>query len=357
MATSSTIYAAEADRWTALCERDRGADGSFVYAVVTTGVYCRPSCPSRQPRRENVRFFGEGRSAREAGFRACKRCSPDGSSPRQRHAAVVTALCRRIDESFETPSLDELAAEVGLSPFYLHRLFKRMTGMTPRSYAAARRVERVKRELASGSEVTQAIYAAGYGSSSRFYEGARSRLGMSPSSYRAGGEREKIQFSVTDCSLGKVLVAATERGVCDIRLGDSGEALTEELRRRFPRAELRDGDAAFQVMVEAAVERIEQPHGSAVDLPLDVRGTAFQQRVWEVLRHLPVGATATYAQIADEIGQPTATRAVAQACGANRIAVLIPCHRVIRSNGEDGGYRWGVERKRALLDRETAGER
>jgi AraC family transcriptional regulator of adaptative response/methylated-DNA-[protein]-cysteine methyltransferase len=346
-------YANDADCWRAVCERDCRADGKFVYAVVTTKVYCRPSCSSRQPRRENVRFFKEVGSAGAAGFRPCLRCTPCGPSQQQRQAALVASVCRRIDSSLETPSLEELANEAGLSPFYLHRLFKRLTGMTPRNYSAARKADRVKVELSAGSVVTQAIYAAGYGSSSRFYENARSRLGMSPKSYRSGGQSERIRFVVRQCSLGHVLVAATERGICDIRLGSEPQLLAKELRERFSKAQLEDGGPSFETTVQAVVARIEQPHGPSADLPLDVRGTAFQQRVWEALRHVPVGATATYAEVADQIGQPSATRAVAQACGANRIAVLIPCHRVIRSNGEDGGYRWGVDRKRTLLDREA----
>jgi AraC family transcriptional regulator of adaptative response/methylated-DNA-[protein]-cysteine methyltransferase len=235
-------------------------------------------------------------------------------------------------------------------------LFKRFTGLTPRTYAAARRADRVKRELAGGSDVTDAIYAAGYGSSSRFYESARSRLGMTPTSYRSGGQSERIRFAAGQCSLGQILVAATDVGICDIRIGDDAQELVEQLRQRFSRAELIGDDRSFEGLVQDVISRIEQPHSPASELPLDVRGTAFQQRVWEALRRLPAGATATYAQVAEEIGQPTATRAVAQACGANQIAVLIPCHRVVRTGGQEGGYRWGVERKRALLAREASND-
>lgn len=343
----------DADRWRAVCERDRRADGKFVYAVVTTKIYCRPSCSSRRPRRENVQFFKEVGSAGAAGFRACLRCTPSGPSQQQRQAALIASVCRRIDRSLETPSLEELADEVGLSPFYLHRLFKRLTGMTPRGYAAARKADRVKCELSAGQDVTQAIYAAGYGSSSRFYESARGRLGMSPKSYRSGGQSERIRFVIRQCSLGYILVAATERGICDIRLGGEPQLLAKELGDRFSKAELEDGGPSLETTVQAVVAHIEKPQDTAADLPLDIRGTAFQQRVWEALKQVPTGSTATYAEIAEQIGQPSATRAVAQACGANKIAVLIPCHRVIRSNGGDGGYRWGVERKRRLLDREA----
>jgi AraC family transcriptional regulator of adaptative response/methylated-DNA-[protein]-cysteine methyltransferase len=325
----------------------------FVYAVATTGVYCRPSCPARRPRRENVSFHRSPQEAEATGFRACRRCKPADLPLEQRQAQVIADVCRVIDEAPETPPLEQLAQSAGLSPFHLHRLFRRVTGLTPRGYAAAKKAERIRQELASGEEVTHAIYAAGYGSSSRFYESARSRLGMAPASYRAGGRDERIRFAVGECSLGHLVVAATEKGICEVRLGNDPQLLVEELQDRFSRAELIGDDPAFQSLVQLVVSHIEAPHDRNDALPLDVRGTAFQQRVWEALLSIPAGETASYADIALRIGQPSATRAVARACGANRIAVLIPCHRVVRTDGSSGGYRWGIERKRALLDREA----
>jgi AraC family transcriptional regulator of adaptative response/methylated-DNA-[protein]-cysteine methyltransferase len=346
-------FQSDEERWSALCRRDAAADGAFIYAVATTGVYCRPSCPARRPRRANVSFYPSPLEAEAAGFRSCRRCRPGDQPLEQRQAALVARVCRMIEDAFETPTLDELAAGAGISPFHLHRLFKRYTGLTPRSYAAAKKAERVKRELERGEDVTHAIYAAGYGSSSRFYENARSRLGMAPANYRAGGRHEKIRFAVGQCSLGHVLVAATDKGICEVRLGDDPHKLVEELQDRFSNAELTGGDLDFEQAVRLVVSHIEAPREAAPALPLDVRGTAFQQRVWDALRRIPPGRTASYAEIASSIGQPSATRAVAQACGANRIAVLIPCHRVIRTDGSQGGYHWGIERKRELLAREA----
>jgi AraC family transcriptional regulator of adaptative response/methylated-DNA-[protein]-cysteine methyltransferase len=350
---SEPQFTTDEERWSALCARNPDADGSFIYGVSTTGVYCRPSCPARRPRRENVTFYPGALEAEAAGFRPCKRCRPGDQPLAERQAALVAKVCRMIEDAFETPSLDELAAGAGISPFHLHRLFKRFTGLTPRAYGAAKKAERIKRELERGREVTHAIYAAGYGSSSRFYEHARSRLGMAPTSYKAGGKHEQIRFAVGECSLGHVLVAATDKGICEVRLGDDPQRLVEELQDRFSGADLVGGDAEFEQAVQIVVSHIESPREGASALPLDVRGTAFQQRVWEALSQIPPGSTASYAEIAASIGQPSATRAVAQACGANRIAVLIPCHRVIRTDGSEGGYRWGIERKRALLAREA----
>jgi AraC family transcriptional regulator, regulatory protein of adaptative response / methylated-DNA-[protein]-cysteine methyltransferase len=345
-------FSTDAERWDAVKRRDPAADGRFVYSVATTGVYCRPSCPSRPARRENVAFHESTAAAEAAGFRACKRCRPDGPAQTERHAALVAAACRRIEAAENEPSLDGLASAAGLSPFHFHRLFKRLTGVTPKAYAAARRAERARAELTAAGSITQAIYGAGYSGSGRFYAEASAVLGMTPSAYRRGGERARIRFAVGACSLGHVLVAATDKGVCAIRFGDDPQALVEALQDSFPKAELIGADADFERTVGAVIAHVEQPSGP-LDLPLDVRGTAFQRRVWEALRAIPAGATASYAEIAAAIGAPSAVRAVAGACAANSIAVAIPCHRVVRTDGSLSGYRWGVERKRQLLAREA----
>ncbi|KQT49914.1 6-O-methylguanine DNA methyltransferase [Methylobacterium sp. Leaf456] len=338
-------------RWTALTARDARADGRFVYAVRTTGVYCRPSCSARTPNRANVSFHASCAEAEAAGFRPCLRCRPNAPSRAERQADAVARACRLIEEAETAPSLDALAGAVGLSPFHFHRVFRDIVGITPKAYAAARRAERVAAALREADSVTQAVYEAGYNAPSRFYAGATERLGMTPTAYRKGGLGTRIRFAVAPCALGTVLVAASERGVCAILLGDDPVVLTQELGQRFPGAELSPGDDAFAGWVAQVVGLIEAP-GRGLDLPLDIGGTAFQQRVWTALRAIPLGTTATYADIARAIGAPTAMRAVALACGANRLAVAIPCHRVVRSDGALSGYRWGVARKRALLDRE-----
>jgi len=340
-------------RWTALTARSVAADGTFFYSVRTTGVYCRPSCGARLPRPENVRFHATREEAELAGFRPCKRCRPDRASLAEQHAATVTEICRLIETSSRVPALDALAARAGMSPFHFHRVFKAVTGLTPRAYAAAHRGERVRRELGKAPTVTAAIYDSGYSSNGRFYGESEQMLGMTPTEYRAGGTKAEIRFAVGECSLGSILVARSERGVCAIFLGDDPDALTRELQDRFPRATLIGGDAAFEDVVAKVVGLIEAP-GTGVDLPLDVRGTAFQQRVWRALREIPAGSTASYREIARRIGAPRAVRAVAHACAVNPVAVAIPCHRVVRSDGGLAGYRWGVERKRELLEREAA---
>ncbi len=355
MTTTNAVRAAatSADpRWASVTARDARADGSFVYSVATTGVYCRPSCGARRARPENVAFHSTPADARRAGFRACKRCDPDGSPPAQRSAALVAELCRFIEEEETPPSLEALAARAGLSPHHLHRLFKAATGLTPRAYAAGRRAERVRGELEGGATVTEAIHGAGYGSSSRFYEESDRVLGMTPRQYRAGGGGARIRFAVGNCSLGSVLVARSERGVCAIFLGDDPEELERDLRRRFRGAEIEAADAGFDELVARVVALVESP-GGGLDLPLDVRGTAFQRRVWRALCDIPAGATASYAEVAARIGSPKSVRAVAGACGANPLSVVIPCHRVLHRDGTISGYRWGVERKRALLAREA----
>lgn len=339
-------------RWLAVRARDVRADGRFVYSVRTTGVYCRPSCAARTPRRENVEFHATPAAAEQAGFRACKRCRPTQPPLAERRAALVAELCRVIEQADETPTLEALARHVGQSAYHVHRMFKAITGLTPRAYAAAHRARRAREELARRATVTEAIHGAGYGSSGRFYEAADDVLGMTPTQYRAGGEGLAIRFAVGECSLGSILVAATARGVCAILLGDDPQALVHDLERRFAKAELVGADAGFEALVATVVGLVEDPR-VGVALPLDVQGTAFQQRVWQALRRIPAGRTTSYAELARRLGQPNATRAVAQACAANPVAVAIPCHRVVRTDGDVSGYRWGVERKRALLAKEA----
>lgn len=346
-------FAGDDERWAAVVARDSRADGRFFYSVLTTGVYCRPSCAARLPRRENVRFHASCAAAERAGFRPCKRCRPNERPAAEQRAAAVAKACRLIEEAEELPGLDALAAAAGMSRFHFHRVFKSVTGVTPKSYAAAHRAERVRDELARGGTVTEAIYGAGFNSSGRFYAKSAEVLGMKPRSFRDGGAGAAIRFALGECSLGSILVAATDKGVCAILFGDDPEALLRELQDRFPRAQLIGGDGAFEQLVAKVVGFVEAP-ALGLDLPLDLRGTAFQQRVWQALRAIPPGSTASYAEIARRIGDPRSVRAVAQACAANPVAVAIPCHRVVRRDGALAGYRWGVERKRALLERERA---
>ena len=343
----------ESARRAALAARDAAADGAVFYSVRTTGVYCRPSCAARPARPENVAFHATTAEAEAAGFRPCKRCKPDQAPLAERNAAAVAAACRLIEAAEEAPGLESLAAEAGMSPFHFHRVFKSVTGLTPKAYAGARRAERVRRALGKSGSITEAIYDAGFNSGGRFYEQSEKVLGMTPTRFRAGGEAQQIRFAVGECSLGSILVAATDKGVCAILFGDDPGALVRDLQDRFDKAELIGGDAQFEALVAQVVGFVEQPR-LGLDLPLDVRGTAFQQRVWQALQDIPAGQTASYAQVAEQIGKPSAVRAVAQACAANALAVAIPCHRVVRNDGALSGYRWGVERKRALLDREAA---
>jgi AraC family transcriptional regulator of adaptative response/methylated-DNA-[protein]-cysteine methyltransferase len=341
-------------RWAAVVARDHQADGTFYYSVGTTGVYCRPSCGSRRANPKNVRFHRTTADAERAEFRPCQRCKPDQPALEQLHAAKVADICRMIEAQEETPSLAALAKRAGLSPYHFHRVFKAVTGVTPRAYAAAHRMKRVRNELKKRSKtVTEAIYDAGFNSGGRFYETSDQLLGMTPTNYRAGGADTEIHFAVGECSLGSILVAQSAKGVCAILLGDDPDALVRDLQDLFPRARLMGGDAAFEQTVAKVIGFVEAP-ALGLDLPLDVRGTAFQQRVWQVLREIPAGSTASYTEIAARIGAPNGARAVAQACGANALAVAIPCHRVVRTDGSLSGYRWGVERKRSLLKREGA---
>jgi AraC family transcriptional regulator, regulatory protein of adaptative response / methylated-DNA-[protein]-cysteine methyltransferase len=342
-------------RWASVAARDGQQDGKFLYSVRTTGVYCRPSCAARRARPENVAFHLTAADAERAGFRPCKRCKPDQAALAAQQAAKVADLCRFIEGAEQPPTLDGLAARAGLSAYHLHRVFKQITGLTPKGYASAARAKRMRRELGQSDTVTQAIYGAGYGSNGRFYGESDRVLGMTPSRYRAGGADTRIRFAVGECSLGSILVAQSDRGVCAILMGEDPDELARELQDRFPRARFIGGDGQFEQLIAKVVGFVEAP-GLGLDLPLDVRGTAFQQRVWQALREIPAGSTVSYAELALRIGAPKSVRAVAQACGANVLAVAIPCHRVVRNDGGLSGYRWGVERKRALLAREAARE-
>ena len=339
-------------RWARVLARDASADGQFVYAVKTTGVYCQPSSPSRLPRPENVEFFDSPADAEAAGYRPSRRAGPDQTTVRTQQTALVAQACRRIEAADTPPTLDALAQDAGLSPYHFHRLFKSVTGLTPKGYADAHRARKLRAQLGRGSTVTEAIYDAGFNASSRFYEASDNVLGMTASRYRAGGAQTTIRFAVGECSLGSILVAQSDRGICAILMGDDPDALVRDLQDTFPKAELIGGDAGFEDLVAKVVGFVEAP-SIGLDLPLDVRGTAFQERVWQALREVPPGSTTSYTEIAARIGAPKAVRAVAQACAANHIAVAIPCHRVIRRDGNTSGYRWGVERKLALLERES----
>ncbi|MBC3244839.1 bifunctional DNA-binding transcriptional regulator/O6-methylguanine-DNA methyltransferase Ada [Pseudomonas lurida] len=340
-------------RWAAILARDPKADALFVYGVKTTGVYCRPSSASRLPRPENVEFFDTPAHAEAAGYRASKRAAGDQTQLAAHHAQRVADACRQIEQAETPPSLNALALQANMSPFHFHRVFKAVTGLTPKGYASAHRSRKVREGLKGERTVTDALYDAGFNSNSRFYESANQLLGMTPGDYKAGGTNNAILFAVGQCSLGAILVAQSARGVCAILLGDDPDQLVRDLQDQFPKAELVGADQRFEQLVAQVVGLIEAP-AVGLDLPLDLRGTAFQERVWQALRDIPPGSTASYAQIAERIGAPKSFRAVAQACGANSLAVAIPCHRVVRSNGELSGYRWGVERKQQLLAREKA---
>lgn len=339
-------------RWEAVVRRDKRADGEFVYAVRTTGVYCRPACPARTAKRQNVEFFDTSDLAAAAGYRACKRCKPDAPSQEQRRTALVIQACKAIEQSASALSLRQLARQAGLSPHHFHRIFKDVAGLTPKAFYKSVQARRVAASLQSAHSVTDAIYEAGFNSAGRFYEGAGAMLGMSPSAYRKGAAGEHIRYAVEPCALGLIIVAATPKGVCAIEFGEAAPALVDRLSERFPKARFEPADAEFKDWVTRVLGYLDQPRG-ALDLPLDVRGTLFQHRVWRALREIPAGRTASYGEIARRIGQPKAQRAVAQACASNQVAVAIPCHRVVRSDGDLSGYRWGVERKAALLRRES----
>ncbi len=336
-----------------MLRRDADAAGVFYYSVRTTGVYCRPSCGARLPRRENVQFHSSCAAAERAGFRACKRCQPNGQLLTEKYADIVAATCRIIETAEELPSLEALAETAQMSRFHFHRVFRTVTGLTPKAYATAHRAKRIRDELPKRTTVTEAIYGAGFNSNGRFYAQASQMLGMTPKTFRAGGTGTAIRFAVGECSMGSILVASSDKGICAILLGDDPDALVQDLQDRFPRAQLIGGDRKFDRIVAQVVGFVEAPK-IGLDLPLDIRGTAFQQRVWKALREIPAGSTVSYTEMAKRIGIPKAIRAVAGACAANAIAVAIPCHRVVRNDGNLSGYRWGVERKRSLLEKEKA---
>lgn len=339
-------------RWAAVVARDAAADGKFFYSVRTTGIYCRPSCAARHPLPENVRFHRTRADAENAGFRPCKRCKPDQPSLADRNARKIANVCRMIENADETLPLANLAEHAGMSVYHFHRLFKSVTGLTPKDYAEAHRNQKTRASLRRNDTVTNAIYDAGFNSTSRFYERSTQALGMTPSAFRRGGTGTDIFFAIGQCSLGSILVAQSKKGVCSILIGDDPDTLVRDLQDQFPNATLIGNERGYENLIAKIVGLIEKP-ALGLDLPLDIRGTAFQRRVWKALRQIPPGSTSTYAEIAGKIGQPKAVRAVAQACGANSIAVAIPCHRVIRTDGSLSGYRWGVDRKRMLLQRET----
>jgi AraC family transcriptional regulator of adaptative response/methylated-DNA-[protein]-cysteine methyltransferase len=340
-------------RWATVLARDPHPSTEFFYAVRTTGIYCRPSCPSRRAKAENVSFYDSCAAAERAGYRPCKRCKPRAASLADERAALVAKSCRYIDAATETPTLALLARRAGLSAYHFHRVFKSVTGLSPRAYVLARRAQRLSGELRRGGTVTQAILDAGYNSGGHFYATSGQLLGMTPRSYRDGGANAQIRFAVTGCTLGHILVARSDRGICAISLGDEPGGLRRELQERFPKARLIGGDEDFERWVAQVVRLVDAP-AVGLRLPLDIRGTTFQRRVWRALQQIPAGATASYSDIARRIGAPKSVRAVAQACAANPLAVAIPCHRVVRRDGALAGYRWGLSRKRALLEREGA---
>ncbi|WP_439625231.1 bifunctional DNA-binding transcriptional regulator/O6-methylguanine-DNA methyltransferase Ada [Shinella sp.] len=353
VSTQPLSTVADDPRWARIVARDKTADGRLWYSVATTGVYCRPSCPSRRANPRNVMLHDTLEGARATGFRPCQRCNPEGPSLESENAALVARACRIIEDSEEEPALEALAEAVGRSAGYFHRVFKAATGLTPKAYAAADRAKKVREGLETGQSVTAAIYDAGFNSSGRFYEKSTGMLGMTPTQYRAGGADEAIRFAVGQTSLGAILVASSTKGVASILLGDDPDALVRDLQDRFPKARLVGADKDYEALVACVVGFVENP-GIGLELPLDVRGTAFQRRVWQALQEIPAGARTSYSEIARRIGSPTSVRAVAGACAANALAIAIPCHRVVRTDGALSGYAWGVERKRALLEREAA---
>lgn len=344
--------------WTAVSERDKSFDGVIYYAVRSTGVYCQPSCPSRRPRRENIEFFTHPEHAERAGFRACRRCRPNDVRTTSAHVEIVRNACRYVEQNLESSlTLEEIAQSLGVSGGFLHRTFKALTGITPRQYVEARRLNEFKLELRLNQRsVTDAIYEAGYGSSSRLYERASEFIGMSPRQYRTGAPETQIRYATAECSLGWVLIAATDVGICAVKVGDSDDRLERELFSEYRKAEIMRDQTGLGPWLREVVDTTERADARPV-LPLDIQATAFQRRVYEVLCRIPRGEVRSYAQVADAIGDPKATRAVAQACAHNPVALLVPCHRVVRSDGAPGGYRWGERRKKKLLRLEAQATR
>lgn len=338
-------------RWKAVSDNDPAADGEFYYAVITTGVYCRPSCPSRLPNRINVEYFMTSSQAEAAGYRACKRCNPTADSKNLQVERKIIHACRLIENSETFLRLDELAKQVGLSPYHFHRLFRKIIGVTPKQYAARNKAVRFRKSLETSPSVTDAIYSAGYGSSGGAYDKARNQLAMQPKIYRKGGKGETIIYGLAESYLGWIIVAATDRGICAIEFGDEPDKLPDQIQDRFPGALLKKADSSFRALIREVVAFIKSPQGN-FEVPLDIQGTAFQQKVWEILRQIRPGETMSYTDVAERIGNPNAVRAVASACAANKLAVVIPCHRVVPKSGKTGGYRWGTGRKRILLQSE-----
>ncbi len=351
--TTAASYATDEQRWSAVQARDASADGHFVYAVRTTGVYCQPSSTARLPKRENVEFFASSQAAEAAGYRKSRRASATQGMAAQQRAELVARACRLIEASEAPPSLDDLAAELGMSPFHFHRIFKAETGLTPKAYSSAYRARKLREELSSPeTNITDAIYGAGFNSNSRFYEASDQLLGMRARDYRAGGAGAVIRFAVGECTLGAILVAQSQRGICSILLGDDPDRLVRDLQDQFPKAEIIGCDGHFEQLIAQVVGFVETP-SLGLQLPLDVQGTAFQERVWRALREIPPGTTVSYTDIAERIGSPKAVRAVAQACASNHIAVAIPCHRIVRGEGGHWGYRGGGDSKREQMRREA----
>ena len=339
-------------RWLQVLAKDASADGTFYYSVSTTGVYCKPSCASRPAMPEHVAFHTSFKSAERAGFRACKRCKPTQPSLLETHTKIVTEICRMIEAAEQNINLATLAATAGLSMYHFHRIFKAVTGLTPKAYWAAHRAQKIRAELNKNATITDAIFEAGFNSNSRFYEQSSQLLGMTPSNFKSGGSNTVIRFALGECTLGSILVASSEHGVCAIFLGDNPEKLLQDLQSTFLNADIIGADRGYERLVAKVVGFVETPT-IGLDLPLDIRGTAFQQRVWQALRKIPAGKTLSYSQLTQKIGKPKAVRAVATACAANKIAVAIPCHRIVRNDGALSGYRWGVSRKASLLEKES----
>ena len=350
---STDPFSTDDERWDALVAKSAAAEGIFFYGVRTTSIYCRPGCSSRLPTRKNVRFFESWAAAEAAGFRACKRCQPQTTLPQQQQAEMIAHICHQIESSEKSVSLQELATAAGFSPFHFQRLFKSIVGISPKQYELAQRTKRVRHELAQASSITDAVYNAGFGASSSFYNEATEILGMQPMSYQKGGNGVAIRYTVQPCDLGWVTVAATDRGICAIQFGDDQGTAIAQLQERFPNAQLQTNDPEFDRWVEAIIAYVGAPQAN-LNLPLDIQGTVFQQKVWQALRAIPLGQTASYSEVAQRLGNPKAVRAVARACATNDIAVAIPCHRVVGSNGSLTGYRWGIDRKQNLLVKEAA---
>jgi AraC family transcriptional regulator, regulatory protein of adaptative response / methylated-DNA-[protein]-cysteine methyltransferase len=344
-------YDSNSSRWQAVVDRDKAAEGCFYYAVVTTGIFCRPGCSSRLPNQGNVEYFETGAEAMRAGFRPCKRCNPTGETKDKEVEQKIVDVCRKIENSDKTIKLDTLAREAGLSSFHFHRLFKKIVGVTPKMYSSNHQSLRFREKLKSSKSITDAIFDAGYSSTSGAYSSKGDLLAMKPKEYRAGGRGVTIQYGVAECILGWVIVAATDRGICGIEFGDDVTVLVPQLQKRFPEAVLKEAGPGFKHVIEDVVQFVKVPTAS-FNLPLDIQGTVFQQKVWTILREIEPGKTMSYTEVAEKVGNPKAVRAVATACASNKIAVVIPCHRVISKAGKISGYRWGVTRKNDLLENE-----